>query len=77
MIHRIIDFSLDNRLLVMIGWVFFRTDTLTHAGGFLRSMFGLGGQSLQYPVERYATPTVMTVNSLSRGPAMKSCNWLC
>jgi len=47
-------------LVVMIGWVFFRADTLTHAGGFLRSMSGVGGQSLQYPVERYATPTVMT-----------------
>ena len=47
-------------LAVMIGWVFFRADTLTHAGGFLRSMFGVGGQSLLYPVERYATPTVMT-----------------
>src|SRR4029450_9771467 len=29
--------------VVMIGWVFFRADTLTHAGGFLRSMFGVGG----------------------------------
>jgi alginate O-acetyltransferase complex protein AlgI len=46
-------------VVVMIGWVFFRADTLTHAGGFLRSMFGLGGQSLLYPVERYATPTVV------------------
>ncbi len=46
--------------VVMIGWVFFRADTLTQAGAFLRSMFGIGGQSLLYPVERYATPTVLT-----------------
>ena len=26
---------------------------------------------------RPAAPVVMTVNSLSRGPAMKSCSWLC
>ena len=43
----------------MIGWAFFRADTLTQAAAFLRSMFGLGGQSLLYPVERYATPTVL------------------
>ena len=47
-------------IVVMIGWVFFRADTLTHAGAFLRSMFGLGGQSLLYPVERYATPAVVS-----------------
>ena len=46
--------------VVMIGWVFFRADTLTHAGAFLRSMCGLGGHSLLYPVERYATPTALT-----------------
>ena len=44
----------------MIGWVFFRADPLTHAGAFLRSNVGIGGQSLLYPVERYATPTVVT-----------------
>jgi alginate O-acetyltransferase complex protein AlgI len=45
--------------VVMIGWVLFRAETLTHAGGYLRSLCGTGGQSLLYPVERYATPTVI------------------
>lgn len=32
-------------LAVVVGWVFFRADTLGYAVGYLKVMFGLGGQS--------------------------------
>jgi alginate O-acetyltransferase complex protein AlgI len=41
-------------LLVMIGWVFFRADTLAHARVFLRSMVGLGPvEGIEHSVARY------------------------
>jgi alginate O-acetyltransferase complex protein AlgI len=40
-------------LIVMIGWVFFRADTLPHALAFLKSMFGMHG---------LLAPTPLTLN---------------
>jgi alginate O-acetyltransferase complex protein AlgI len=47
-------------LVVMIGWVFFRADTLGGATAFLRAMIGLGtAQPTSYEVTWYLTPEVM------------------
>lgn len=44
-------------LVVMIGWVFFRADTLTDAVAFLKAMFGLGAAApTPYAVAFYLTP---------------------
>jgi alginate O-acetyltransferase complex protein AlgI len=36
-------------LIVMIGWVFFRTENLTHAHDYLKTMFGLGTATASAP----------------------------
>ena len=48
-------------LVVLIGWVLFRADSLPHAGAMLRAMagFSLAGP-LAMPPERYATASVAT-----------------
>jgi alginate O-acetyltransferase complex protein AlgI len=38
--------------LVMIGWVFFRTDNIGHSFGFLRQMFNFSSISIHTPPER-------------------------
>jgi alginate O-acetyltransferase complex protein AlgI len=44
-------------LVVMVGWVFFRADTLPGAIGFLKAMAGLGpGAPTPYSVQWYLTP---------------------
>jgi alginate O-acetyltransferase complex protein AlgI len=44
-------------LVVMVGWVFFRADTLTGAGAFLKAMAGLGpALPTAYTVSWYLTP---------------------
>ena len=43
--------------VVMIGWVFFRADTLAHAGAYLRALAGLGnGAANPYALGWYLTP---------------------
>jgi alginate O-acetyltransferase complex protein AlgI len=45
--------------VVMIGWVFFRADTLTEAVGFLRAMAGFGaGAPTPFAVTWYLTPAL-------------------
>jgi alginate O-acetyltransferase complex protein AlgI len=46
--------------MVMIGWVFFRADTLTSAIAFLRTMFGIQASSAPTPFTLgwYLTPEV-------------------
>jgi alginate O-acetyltransferase complex protein AlgI len=44
-------------LVVMVGWVFFRADTLAIALGFLKAMAGFGGgEATPYTVRFYLTP---------------------
>ncbi len=46
--------------VVMVGWVFFRADTLGAAVGFLRAMAGLGaGAPTPYPAAWFLTPHVI------------------
>jgi len=47
-------------LVVMVGWVFFRTATLAAAGGYLAAMFGNGGHD-RVPLRLYLSPEVMLV----------------
>ena len=47
-------------LVVMVGWVFFRADSLTAAGGMLAAMVGLGGTvPAPYSPLWYVTPEVL------------------
>jgi alginate O-acetyltransferase complex protein AlgI len=46
-------------LIVMIGWVFFRADTLTDAAAFLKAMFGFGmAAPTEFSVSWYLTPAL-------------------
>jgi alginate O-acetyltransferase complex protein AlgI len=46
-------------LVVAIGWVFFRADTLTGAAAFLRAMFGFGTAApTEFSVSWYLTPAL-------------------
>lgn len=45
-------------LVVAVGWVFFRADTMRFAGRYLRSMVGGGGTSDLAPAERFLTTEV-------------------
>jgi alginate O-acetyltransferase complex protein AlgI len=47
-------------LVVMVGWVFFRTATLAAAGGYLAAMFGNGGHD-RVPLRFYLSPEVLLV----------------
>ncbi|MFC0408101.1 MBOAT family O-acyltransferase [Roseomonas elaeocarpi] len=48
-------------LVVLVGWVIFRADTLGHAGQMLAAMTGFGTPGLlAMPVQRYAGPSVWT-----------------
>ena len=48
-------------LAVLVGWVLFRADTLSHAGAMLRAMAGFSAAGpLAMPPERYATASVAT-----------------
>lgn len=48
-------------LVVLIGWVLFRADSLPHAGAMLRAMAGFSAAGpLAMPPERYATASVAT-----------------
>ncbi len=47
-------------LVAMVGWVFFRADTLTQAGAFLRAMAGMGeGAPTPYAVGWWLTPEMV------------------
>ncbi len=47
---------------VILGWVIFRADTLSHAGSFLAAMVGAGqGDGIALPYERFLTPELFTV----------------
>jgi alginate O-acetyltransferase complex protein AlgI len=47
-------------LIVIIGWVLFRSDTLTYAAGFLKSMFGLNtGNAVGNTVNTYLNNLVI------------------
>jgi alginate O-acetyltransferase complex protein AlgI len=47
-------------LAVMVGWVFFRADTLTDAIGIVRALTGAGpGHPTAYAVSWYLTPEVL------------------
>lgn len=48
-------------LVVMIGWVFFRADTLDHAWTFLKAMAGAGQPSHLAPhILQFLTPEIVT-----------------
>jgi alginate O-acetyltransferase complex protein AlgI len=52
-------------LVVLVGWVFFRADTLGQALLFLKAMTGGSGLSVQgFPVALYATPAVLLAGLL-------------
>ena len=64
-------------LVVMIGWVFFRAETLTSAVAYLQAMAGLGGGApTPYLVGWYLTPDVVlalaagVIGSMPIGPAV-------
>jgi alginate O-acetyltransferase complex protein AlgI len=67
-------------LVVMIGWVFFRADTLPTAMAFLRTMFGLQGplDLAPFTLTYYLTPEVIlaillgTIGSAPLIPALSS-----
>jgi len=66
-------------LAVMLGWVFFRCDTLAGALGYLGTMFGLGDAgATALPVVRYAPPSVWaaivigSVFAVLRAPGVRS-----
>lgn len=47
-------------LVVMVGWVFFRADSIAGAAAMLRAMVGLGaGQPTAYALEWYLTPELL------------------
>ena len=47
-------------LVTLVGWVFFRADSLSAAAGMLRAMAGLGaGQPTTYAASWYATPELL------------------
>jgi alginate O-acetyltransferase complex protein AlgI len=46
-------------LAVMMGWVIFRTDTLTAAGNYYTALFGLGRAAAAQPLPRYLTNEVI------------------
>ncbi len=51
-------------LVVMIGWVLFRAESMTYALGYVKALFGLGGvlaTSVIHPVEQYLTPERMLI----------------
>jgi alginate O-acetyltransferase complex protein AlgI len=43
-------------LLVVVGWVLFRAETLSQAGVFLRAMVGLGTSTSTYDIAAFVTP---------------------
>ena len=61
-------------LVVMVGWVLFRADTLASAGGMLRAMAGLGeGLATTYAWSWYVTPEVwlaMGAGVVGAGPVV-------
>lgn len=46
-------------IVVMIGWVFFRADSFTHAGKVIEAMAGFHGQSVWDPTPLWLTPEVI------------------
>src|SRR6185503_19337747 len=47
-------------LVVMVGWVLFRADSLSYASSFLGAMFGMArGDGVQYHLGLYANPGVL------------------
>lgn len=53
-------------LAVMVGWVFFRSDSSAQAQAFLGAMFGLGAfSSVVYPLTIYIDPMLITVMVVS------------
>lgn len=66
-------------VVVMVGWVFFRTDSLAHALGYIGAMFGLGSASAgSLPLAQFAPPSVVAaialgcVFSVLRPPSVRS-----
>jgi alginate O-acetyltransferase complex protein AlgI len=59
-------------IVVMVGWVFFRAESISSAWSFLGAMFGfLNGHQLFYGIDTYLNPTlavVILVGILASGP---------
>jgi alginate O-acetyltransferase complex protein AlgI len=61
--------------VVSIGWVFFRSATITHAGSYLAAMFGFArGDGIRFPIDAYITPEIVfliAVGTLLSTPVME------
>ena len=52
-------------LVVVVGWVLFRAETLPHAGGYLAALVGLGeGDAVRYPLMRFVTSHVAVMTAV-------------
>jgi alginate O-acetyltransferase complex protein AlgI len=52
-------------LVVLVGWVLFRAETLPHAGGYLAALVGLGdGDPVRYPLLRFVTSHVAVMTAV-------------
>jgi alginate O-acetyltransferase complex protein AlgI len=52
-------------LVVVVGWVIFRADTLTEAGGYLAALVGLSeGDPVRYPLMRFVSSQVAVTTVL-------------
>ncbi len=61
----------------MIGWVFFRADTLSYAGSFLAAMVGLGqGEGLEFHAGLYINLKVMLMIAAGVIGAMPLFAWM-
>ena len=62
--------------VVSIGWVFFRSATITNAGSYLAAMFGFArGDGIRFPIDAYITPEIVfliAVGTLLSTPVMDS-----
>src|SRR5262249_39710822 len=53
-------------LVVVIGWVLFRADTLAHAGRYLSAMFGFGsGTGLLVRASEFLEPDVIVATAIA------------
>lgn len=62
-------------LLVMIGWVFFRAGTMTHAFQILRAMLGLGSATSVYDIAAFITPDKIVFFAIGVVVALLPVEW--
>jgi alginate O-acetyltransferase complex protein AlgI len=48
-------------LVIMVGWVFFRADSIIHALGYIKSMFGFELGTTAYDASIYLSPVIVIV----------------